>query len=373
MTRNITIATIFTLGTALLLGLIFLREKPRLNEAGAAISAERLERGARDYEQYCATCHGLGGQGGVQFGAPRLNNIHARYYTPGPDGKAAADQPNGIKEKYGTLRNYIEATLYSGVRGAPMPAFGAQGTLREDQIENITSYVLSWTGEGTSRDPGYEGMPQAVQARADLEATRSAPTPDPNVNPVAAGQLVFQNKTCVGCHAMSDQKLVGPGLGGLFSPEGTAAFGTTLPNNKPVNPENVREWIQGGSAAFPENIPDVTGDHYPGGMPGFALTDEEWQKLYTWLRVHNRQGELTEEGQQLQQLTGQQFAPEAGQPQPGQAQPGPGGGTVPTVVPTGPAQPNTAPNSQAQPTSEPQSTAETDATNEPQTGTGANP
>ena len=40
-----------------------------------------------------------------------------------------------------------------------------------------------------------------------------------------------------------DQKLVGPGLGGLFQPEGTAAFGTKLPNGKDVTEENVHEWI----------------------------------------------------------------------------------------------------------------------------------
>ena len=116
MTRNILIATLFSLATAVLLGIIFLGESQRLPSSDAAIAAERIERGARDYEQYCATCHGLAGQGGVANGAPQLNNISYRYLTPGADGTAPFDAANGIKEKYGTLRNYIEATLYSGVR-----------------------------------------------------------------------------------------------------------------------------------------------------------------------------------------------------------------------------------------------------------------
>ena len=88
MTRNIAIAAAFTFLTAALLAGIFLREKPRLEEATGAITAERLERGARDYEQYCASCHGLAGQGGV---GPRINNIEARYYSPDAQGNIPAD------------------------------------------------------------------------------------------------------------------------------------------------------------------------------------------------------------------------------------------------------------------------------------------
>lgn len=299
MTRNILIATIFSLATAILLGFVFINESSRMPKATAAVSAEQIERGARDYEQYCASCHGLAGQGNVQYAAPQLNNIVARYTTPDANGTAPFDVPNGIKEKYGTVRNYIEATLYSGIRGAPMPAFGATGTMRQDQIENVTSYVLSWNNN----------VPPAAVTAAALAATASAPTPDPNANPVSQGELVFQSRGCVGCHSMADNKLVGPGLGGLFQPEGTAAFGTKLPNNKDVSEETVREWIVGGSAAFPENINDLQGNDYP-PMPGFALTDEEWESLLVWLRVHNRDGTLTEEGEQIiQEAQGGNVAP----------------------------------------------------------------
>ncbi len=366
MTRNILVATIFTLGTALLLGAIFLQESPRLEEASGAITAERVERGARDFEQYCATCHGLGGQGGGV--GPRINNIEARYYTPDAEGNIPADAPNGINEKYGTLRNYIEATLFSGIRGAPMPAFGAQGTLRQDQIENITSYVLSWSSPVTTTDSGYDGLPEGVAARADLEATRVAPTPDPNANPVAAGGLVFQNKGCVGCHVMTSEGRTGPGLGGLFQPEGTAAFGTVLPNNQPVNEENVRAWINGGTAGFDQNINDLTGKDWP-QMPGIALTDEEWAKLLVWLREHNRDGTLTPRGQELEQLTGQEFEPGSTFSDPSADQGNssgqnrnPGANNVPTVIPTGQAQPNTAPESQQMPTSQVDVTADAEST-----------
>lgn len=324
MTRNILIATIFSLATAILLGIIFVGESQRLPEATAAISAEQLERGARDYEQYCATCHGLAGQGEVKFGAPRLNNIVQKYTLSQNGQPPAFDQPNGIKEKYGSMRNYIEATLFSGIRGTPMPAWGQpQGPLRRDQISNITSYVLSWNGQ----------IPEAAVQTADRVATEQAPTPDPDANPVSQGQIVFTQKGCVGCHAMNDQKLVGPGLGGLFQPEGTAAFGTNLPNGKPVNEADVREWIQGGSAAFPENNNDLQGQDYS-PMPGFALTDDEWSRLLVWLQAHNRDGTLTPEAEQL--IQGAQGGEGTGESQP-------------TAQPTGqPNQPG-APNSPAGP------------------------
>jgi cytochrome c oxidase cbb3-type subunit 3 len=318
MTRNILIATIFSLATAILLGFVFINESGRLPKATAAISAEQIERGARDYEQYCATCHGLAGQGGVQYAAPQLNNISARYLTADASGTAPFDAPNGIKEKYGTLRNYMEATLYSGIRGAPMPAFGATGTMRQDQIENVVSYVLSWNNN----------VPAGASTAAALAATAAAPTPDPNANPVSQGELVFKNKGCVGCHSMAENKLVGPGLGGLFQEGGTAAFGTQLPNGKEVSEENVLEWIRGGSAGFPENNNDLQGNDYT-PMPAIQVTDDEYASLLVWLQAHNRDGSLTEEAQQIiQDASGGQTAP----PQQTTAQP--------TGQPNQPAAPN---------------------------------
>jgi mono/diheme cytochrome c family protein len=332
MTRNILIATIFSLATAVLLGVIFIGESQRLPRSTAAITAEQLERGARDYEQYCASCHGLAGQGQVAAGAPQINNIVYRYMTPDANGNVPFDQPNGIKEKYGTIRNYIEATLYSGIRNAAMPAFGAQGTLRQDQIENITSYILAW---GTNVENG--GLPEAAIAAANLEATRVAPTADPNANPVTAAGLVFQTN-CASCHSMDTSKIVGPGLGGLFGPDGTAAYGTQLPNGEEVNEENFYEWMRLGSAGYSEFIEPIDGEEYPRAMPGFAqLSQEQLEQLYLWLRVHDRDGNITEEGQQIIQ---EGVTEGDGQAAPAQQL---------TVVPTGQPNQPSAPDSPAGP------------------------
>ncbi|GAC1637172.1 MAG: hypothetical protein NVS4B8_01650 [Herpetosiphon sp.] len=292
MTRNILLATLFTLATAIALLMVFFNEKAtRLPEASAAVSAVQIERGARDYEQYCARCHGIAGQGGAnETGAPAINNIVQRKNQKDQSGESDYDRKYGIKEKYGTVRNYIVATLISGIRGAAMPAWGQQagGPLRMDQIENITSYVLSWNGD----------VPESTIALANTVAAESRPTADPKSSPLEAGKLVFSTKGCVGCHQMGNQTLVGPGLGGLFSKEGTEAYGTGLPNGKPVDDANVLEWIRKATGGFPEKHvglnPKVNGvaKLQVGVMPGINVSDDEYKSLLVYLKAYGRDGKL---------------------------------------------------------------------------------
>jgi mono/diheme cytochrome c family protein len=305
MTRNVLLATLFTLGSAIALIVIFLGEKTvRLPEQSAATQATQIERGARDFEQYCSPCHGVAGQGLANAtGAPRLNNIVQRYTTPDASGKAPFDQTYGIKEKYGTIKNYIESTVMSGVRGTPMPAWGQQagGPLRMDQIENITAYVLLWQGQ----------PPQSFVDVAETVAALARPTADPNATPLGQGQVIFTNKGCTGCHTVNDKKLVGPGLGGLFQPEGTAAFGTKLPNGKDINDADVREWIAKGSAGFPNvQKQGLDGQDYSAIMPGIALSDDEYAKLEIYLKALKRDGTLVEGADKAAPANGAEATPE---------------------------------------------------------------
>ena len=335
MTRNILLGTLFTLASAVALLAIFLTEKAvRIPEAVAATEAVQLERGALDYENNCATCHGLAGQGlANETGAPPLNNIVQRYMTPNAQGQVPFDQKFGIKEKYGTIRNYIEATLISGIRGTPMPAWSqaAGGPLRMDQIENITSYVMSWNGK----------PPESAVRVAEEVAQALRPTADPNATPFGAGQVVFETKGCVGCHAASDAKVVGPGLGGLFQPEGTKAFGTKLPNGRDVNDANVKEWILKGTAGFAEHIDPVADGPFP-PMPPMPLSEAELDNLLVYLKALKRDGTPVEGAAAPQPTTA------AGTEQP-TVQPTPQSGNV--QPPTAPGK-DVAPGSTAAPESE---------------------
>jgi mono/diheme cytochrome c family protein len=79
----------------------------------------------------------------VASGAPQINNLPNTLGT-------RLDGPTGIVAKYGTIRNFVESTITSGVRGTAMPRWSARlgGPLRDDQIKNIAAYVQNCCGSG---------------------------------------------------------------------------------------------------------------------------------------------------------------------------------------------------------------------------------
>jgi cytochrome c oxidase cbb3-type subunit 3 len=289
MTKNIAISLLFTVATVALLGYIWFGQTgARLEATNARQDAQQLQFGQRNYEQYCAACHGLAGDGaGPQNkAAPALNTLQVRS---GP-GTEAFTTTNGIQKKYGSLRNYVEAMIANGIRGTAMPAWKLQG-MRDDQIQAIAAYVMSMQGGAVS--------PVAATVAAEWNATETAKIPTavataepPLDDPVAdAGRGVFRAKGCTGCHNVSDKPLVGPGLAGLFSPEGTLAYGTVLPNGKEVNDANVLEWIKaggGGPGVGPKSNDAPAGGTEYGMMPPQAVSDEEIGQLIAYLKTLTR-------------------------------------------------------------------------------------
>src|ERR687887_85157 len=128
MTRNLTLATVFLLASTLLLGYIWVRENYVLADREARFNGALMQRGARDYEQYCSPCHGLTGEGGVNAGAPQINNLPTTLKD-----QNRLDGPTGITAKYGTILNFVQATISSGVKGTAMPRWSARfgGPLRD--------------------------------------------------------------------------------------------------------------------------------------------------------------------------------------------------------------------------------------------------
>ncbi|HNP69704.1 MAG TPA: c-type cytochrome [Kouleothrix sp.] len=289
MTRNLTIATVFLLAATLLLGYIWVRENTVLAQREQRFNGALLTRGARDYEQYCASCHGLTGEGGVANGAPQINNLP----------NTLGDRLNGatgIVAKYGTVRNFVEATITSGVRGTAMPRWSARlgGPLRDDQIANIAAYVSSWWGPEGSTSPNISADAAAAAAayKKAQQAAASAGAPD---TPVGRGNAIFQ-ANCSSCHNLNskDSGVPAPGLGGLFGPDGTAAFGKKLPNGKDATPENWAEWVKKGGAAFANSAIQPAsgfGPYVIAAMPGFPqFDDKQLGDLLAFLSTHDRDG-----------------------------------------------------------------------------------
>ena len=295
MTRNLTIATVFLLAATVLLGYIWVREHYVLDDRSARFEGALVSRGARDYEQYCSTCHGLTGEGGVANGAPQINNLP----------NTLGDRLNGstgIIAKYGTVRNFVEATITSGVRGTAMPRWSARlgGPLRDDQIKNIASYVQSWWAAPGNTSPNISPDAAASAALFKKKALEDALKNNPAANtPIGRGTVIFSSN-CASCHNLNDKDsgVPAPGLGGLFGPDGTAALGKVLPNTKPVTTQNWVEWVKLGGIGFangPQAQPQPGfGPYQITAMPGFpTLTDEQLGDLLAFLSAHDRSGNQT--------------------------------------------------------------------------------
>jgi mono/diheme cytochrome c family protein len=296
MTRNLTIATVFMLAATFLLGYIWVRENAVLAARSARFQGALDSRGARDYEQYCASCHGLTGEGGVRNGAPQINNLPTTLQAAG-----RLDGANGITAKYGTVLNFVQATITSGVGGTAMPRWSVRlgGPLRDDQIRDIASYIQGWwAAPGTTSANLSADAAAAAAAYKKTEQERDLAA-NPNATPAERGQIIYAGQ-CASCHNLTDKDsaIPAPGLGGLFSPEGTAAFGNVLPNTKPVTPANWAEWVKMGSSAF-KNGPQAPvaaghGPYNPDGMPPFpTLTDEQLGFLLAYLSTFDRAGGQT--------------------------------------------------------------------------------
>lgn len=96
-----------------------------------------ISNGKKLYGQYCASCHGLDGQGGqgtgVTFSRPRELPIIAPSIS-NPGFLLAAED------------SMIKATLMNGRPGTPMQSFIKLG-LKEKDIDDIVSYVRSFEAE----------------------------------------------------------------------------------------------------------------------------------------------------------------------------------------------------------------------------------
>lgn len=66
----------------------------------------------------------------------------------------------------------------------------------------------------------------------------------------ASGEQVFL-ASCAQCHAITDEMRTGPGMAGLFQPEGPTRpagidYGDSLPTGQPINEVNVAQFILEG-------------------------------------------------------------------------------------------------------------------------------
>ena len=158
--------------------LVALDEGERMETFDQAYLARSVEDGAALFESSCIGCHGVQGKG-IPGIAPALNDY--TFFA------------NRLKEIgfSGSLQSFVEGTIAAGrpVKSAnwpaAMPTWGQAygGPLRDDQIKDLTNFVLNW--------------------QAEAVATGVAPTPGPGEvsgDPVEHGQALFVSYGCAACH-----------------------------------------------------------------------------------------------------------------------------------------------------------------------------
>lgn len=224
--HRILVGTVAFLATLVLVGWIAINEGGRMAAFDRQFTARAIERGAAIYAVTCSPCHGTDGLGTSRapalkspllFGYDYLADIHRerealtteRGLTTTTDARkdeinarlAELDQEESqqtqqlqtaITKGYnpdafsrlinvgwaGSLHNYVYTTIFSGRPNSasywpqPMPAWSqtAGGPLRNDQVEDLTQYILNFDrGDGWTVD--------------DLNAIQQFPKipPDPSI------------------------------------------------------------------------------------------------------------------------------------------------------------------------------------------------
>lgn len=193
--RNLFITTILTVLIVALLGVVYLREDARMSRQTKVRQGKVLARGARLYDGYCAGCHGERGQGlaGIY---PPLN---------------VEDLWGGREDivYYGTLRDYVSLNISAGHPTLRMPSWADEygGPLRNDQIEDLTQFIMNWMG------PQPEGVRLEVGPTPTAVVTEPTPTRAPA--PVEAGDAARGEQLYAGnCSACHGPDAAGSPLGG---------------------------------------------------------------------------------------------------------------------------------------------------------------
>jgi len=201
--HRILVGTVSFLAIMVLVGWIWINENARMAAFEAQYLARSIERGAELYGSSCSSCHGVDGRGALGV-APALDNpslfghdflaeINAQVNTLSTERTAAEAQGNttrvaeidtqladlqsqsdalvaqmqsAVNVGYdpaapnrlvdlgwgSTLHNFVYSTMASGRPVSesywpqPMPAWAQAngGSLRPDQLEDITNFILNW-------------------------------------------------------------------------------------------------------------------------------------------------------------------------------------------------------------------------------------
>ncbi len=259
MQVKIIIGTVAFMISMMVFGYAALREQARLDRFTAARIGREIEVGAHLYEANCATCHGEEGKAEECFDAGSGEPIGCQGLPLNYSPLLCGDVPLRLEALNweGSKEAYINSTIASGRAGTVMPTWGEQygGPLRNDQVNNLTQFVLNWDTEELCSTPIVV---------FDWPETYEAFVVDyPDSDPVIGEELYTITYGCAACHGNMDDEssaLVGPWLGDISERGGDIVEGQSAD-------EYVYESILDPSAHISEQCPTGPCAGPPSAMP----------------------------------------------------------------------------------------------------------
>ena len=188
-----------------------------LGAQDAKYNARAIEEGARVYSEQCSRCHGPDGKG-IEGQGPALSSIS---FLGKVENGVEVQRSQRLQDIgwTGSLNSYISAVTEAGI---PLkssnewdvihPAFGQAygGNLREDQIDNVTKFILNWQQQPYTSD--------VIDSPKPGEGFTPRPTAIPLTPEQEAGRDVFLKQGCNACHTIRGvaNGNIGPNLTTLY-------------------------------------------------------------------------------------------------------------------------------------------------------------
>jgi hypothetical protein len=195
---EITLGLLSIVGTVAIIAAIGVGEPQRMALESRGWAVRHVETGAQLYDQYCASCHGVNGSGGMCPPVDQTSGLHGGDIGSGVAWRLEElgwDRQQPFEYVYSVVASgravSTRPDLYPGNRLADtsgvmsMPAWSEEygGPLRPDQVRDITSYIVAFREalpeDATPRPRPTDAPPERPTLAATAVVTTTvAPPPE---------------------------------------------------------------------------------------------------------------------------------------------------------------------------------------------------
>jgi mono/diheme cytochrome c family protein/plastocyanin len=155
---NIIVALVFL--AVLMTGAYTMWDPSRAEDAKATQLSKTIERGAFLYSQNCRVCHGDAGEGGQAGDRLNIRGVAIAPALNRPDLQGKDDQGVISEQNKKLSFTLMVNTITCGRVGKAMPTWGQSqgGTLNDEQIRQLATFITDGTGWEQSKEIGREGI-----------------------------------------------------------------------------------------------------------------------------------------------------------------------------------------------------------------------